>query len=448
MLSPQHVIIISDLHLATERDKGLFQADLELAAFLHWVRKSFNRCYVVLNGDSFDFLAGTSEEAINLDGLAGQAATIAENHKEVFEVLGDIAKSKEHQLIILGGNHDPELALSSVQREIENQLMTSSPQSSIRWLTNGEAALLRVGDARVLIEHGDQYDSWNWIDHEALRRVVCLASRNVSYEGVYSAPPGSRLVINRFNSIRDRFRWLETLQPFSPSILPLALEVILPSLADNERDQLLGSIKEFRSFSRRSVSDVVLSGLGSKSTYWAGDDVERQLLSEWLAQYEREEHVWSGVDDIKAAFARMVARLRGLSARALLKRASKRDSFFKIEEPDGQYGRVAKLIEKGVDLVLHGHTHAAKAYGVTKGLYLNTGTWAQLTKLPDGESTAEDWITFVETLRANSAASFPRATFAQVSAEESTKATLSGWNNNLPEPQSSWCFENGGWRKE
>lgn len=449
MWSAQDVVVISDLHLAPERNRGLFQADEQLATFLRWVHKSFRRCYLLLNGDAFDFLVGGSREAIDLDAAAAQAAAIAENHKEVFEALSQIAKSKEHQLIILGGNHDPELALPVVQEEIERHLMTSCPHSPIRWLTNGEAALFQIGEVRVLVEHGDQYDSWNWIDHEALRRVVCLASRNVSYQSVYSSPPGSRLVLNRFNPIRDKFHWLETLQPFSPSILPLALEVILPSLPSNERGELLKAVKEFRSFSGRSVTDVVLSGLDSKAVYWANDDNERQLLSEWLAQYESEEDVWRGIDDMKAALTRVVARLRNLTARALLKRVSKRDFYFRIDEQDGQHGRVAKLISKGADLVVHGHTHAAKAYAVAAGLYLNTGTWGQLTKLPEGEANTEDWIGFIETLRTNSAASFPRATFVQISAQKKrTTATLFEWDKNLPDPLSAWHFENTEWRKE
>jgi len=448
MLLAEDVLIISDLHMAAERDRGLFQADKQLAEFLQWVHESTRNCHVLLNGDVLDFLVDKKEASIDLDDAADQAIAIAEKHQEVFKALQLIANSNEHELFILGGNHDPELALPSVQRKIETVLVPNCNHSPVRWFTNGEAALLQVGVANVLVEHGDQYDSWNWIDHEALRRIVCLASRNIKYQGVYSAPPGSQLVINRFNPIRDKFHWLNTLQPFNPSILPLALEVVLPSLSSTERDQIISAAREFRDFSQRSLTDTILSGFDSDSVYWANEDDERQLFSEWLSQYETEENVWGVASDLKAALARAIARLRTLTARATLKHISRRDSFFKLDDHDGQAKRVTKLVGKGANLVVHGHTHSAKAYTLASGLYLNTGTWGQLTKLPESTASPEVWASFVESLRLNRAASFLRATFARIRKQEKgTTAELCEWADGHAKPQSVWCFENQQWRK-
>ena len=450
MWSTDEMVVISDLHLAAEYGRGLFQADAQLAEFLRWVHKSFRRCHLLLNGDAFDFLAGKRQEPdINLDAAASQAAVIVEKHKEVFDALSLIANSKEHELIIIGGNHDPELAFPTVQRQIEERLKSSCLHPPTHWMVNGEAALFQVGGAKVLIEHGDQYDSWNWIDHEALRRIVCLASRNVSYQEVYTSPPGSHLVINRFNHIGEQFPWLQTLQPLSASILPLALEVILPSLPPAERSRILDSVKEFRKFTKRSVVDVAVRNLNPKAEYWADDDEELQLLDEWLATYEREEDSWSIIKDIKAAAARAARRLRNVAARRLLKRVSRGDTFFKTDKKDGQHAAVERLIDKGTNLVIHGHTHSAKAYKVGHGLYINTGTWGQLMRLPNSKAGEKEWTSFIETLRAGRVLNLARLTFARVSKREAgTHAALFEWVDGHPEQRSGWLFANGRWESE
>src|SRR5438045_1354393 len=147
MWSAEEIIVISDLHLAAERGRGLSQADEQLAKFLRWIRTRFSHCHLLLNGDVFDFLVGKQQEAaINLDDAATEAASIVDNHKEVFEALSLIANSEEHELTILGGNHDPETALPTVQEKIEQSLKPSDSHSPklpcshfpIHWLTNGE----------------------------------------------------------------------------------------------------------------------------------------------------------------------------------------------------------------------------------------------------------------------------------------------------------------------
>jgi len=461
MLLADEIVVVSDLHLAAENGRGLFQADDELADFLRWVLGNFSSCHVILNGDVFDFLVSKRQEtAINLEDAATEAASIIDNHKKVFEALSLIANSDSHDLIILGGNHDPETSLPTVQEQIERSLSSSDPHDTkarcahfpIRWLTNGEGALLQVGEAKVLIEHGDQYDAWNWIDHEALRRVICLASRNVPYQDVYrkKSPPGSSLVVNRFNHIRDQFPWLQTLQPLTASILPLALEVILPQVSSAERFKLIKAAREFRDFGLRSLTDTAVRKISPQREYWANEDEERQLLSEWLAQYEKEEKVWGLLDDAIAQLRRAAARLRNHTSRKLLKRVAHRDAFYDISASDCNHDAVVRLVSKGTNLVVHGHTHSAKSYKVGEGLYLNTGTWGQLTRLPNADAGEEEWIAYIEELRAGRASSFRHPTFAHISSQkEGTVAALLEWRSGVPPDQlSTWRFVNNQWRKE
>jgi UDP-2,3-diacylglucosamine pyrophosphatase LpxH len=450
MFPAKDIVVISDLHLAAERGKGLFQADEQLASFLNWVHDNVPSCYLVLNGDVLDFLVDKTEgTAISLDDAAKQAADIAAHHTEVFEALSRFANSKNHELIILGGNHDPELGLPTVQKEVERHLNLSCAHSGVRWMTNGEAALFYVGEAKVLIEHGDQYDAWNWIDHEALRRVVCLASRNVAYDGTYKLPPGSQMVINRFNRFRTAFPWLSTLQPLSPAILPLALEVILPTVDKTERKALLGAAREFSKYNLRSLTYTAVRKLKPETEYWAEEDEERQILIEWLDQYERDEDTWGIIDWMGENISRVLARLRSVLATGLLRRVSSRDGFYDIDKQDDSFDAVARLMSRGTHLVAHGHTHSAKSYLVGEGLYLNSGTWGELARLPDAQAASDVWTQFLTELKEGRAETFSRPTFIRISEREGkTGATLFEWQPEEPKPESAWVFTNNHWQKE
>jgi hypothetical protein len=130
-----------------------------------------------LQDDASDFLVGKLQETeINLDAAAIEASVIVENQKEVFEALSLIANSEDHKLILFGGNHAPETSLPTRQEKIDRSLKFpdshptkfSYSHSSIHRLTNGEGDLFKFGEAQVLIEHGDQHDSRNWISPETL----------------------------------------------------------------------------------------------------------------------------------------------------------------------------------------------------------------------------------------------------------------------------------------
>jgi UDP-2,3-diacylglucosamine pyrophosphatase LpxH len=448
MYPAKEVIVISDLHLAAERGKGLFQADEQLAEFLNWIHENLRRCCLVLNGDIFDFLVNKQKvTVIDLDDAASAATAIVRNHREIFEALSLLVSSEQHELIILGGNHDPELSLPTVQREIERHLNPSSSRPSVRWLTNGEGMLFQIGEVKVLIEHGDQYDAWNWIDHEALRRVICLASRNISFTNVYTSPPGSQLVINRLNPLRARLPWLATLQPLNAAILPLVLEVILPALSTEDRSTFLRAAREFCNYNLRSLAYEALRKLKSETEYWAEDDGERQVFIEWLDQYERDEDTWGVVGDTVHGLTRMLARLRYLVTTKSLRRISSEDNFYNIDVPDNSIGAVRRLFEKGTNLIVHGHTHSAKSYLVEKGLYMNSGTWAQLTRLPNSAAGEQVWMEFLADLKDGRADSFGCPTYVHISEREGkTSAALFEWQKPHPVRRSAWSFASNCWQ--
>lgn len=427
------IILISDLHLAAERDRGLFHADAELSAFFDWVLEAAPPSTVVLAGDIVDFLvvdqSDRAQEPLSPAGVAARTAAIVEHHPEVFDALSRMAGSPNHQVALLGGNHDPELIFPEVQQVIARRLKQASSPAPIRWVVNGEALALRVGLARVLVEHGDQYDDWNYIDHESLRKLVSLSTRGIDGRKIYKPPPGSALVANRFNRIRHAFPWIERLQPLSAMILPLVLEVVMPRVERGEQLALWGAVREFARTARRSVINKILRGMNPRVEFWAEQDETAQRFIEWLAQIESED-AWG---EAEPDFARIITRLRKVSAR---------DGFFDIQEHDATFDPVTRLMELGNDLVVHGHTHSAKAYKVGHGLYLNSGTWGQLMRLPLSEASDEEWKQFLNVLSNGEGDSFSRPTFVRVTAEgEVPEAMLCEWRKGAPEIRSRWRFE-------
>jgi UDP-2,3-diacylglucosamine pyrophosphatase LpxH len=427
------IIVISDLHLAPERGKGLFHADTELSNFFAWVLEEAPMSKMVLGGDILDFLVAEhserAEKTLHPAGAPARTASIVEHHPEVFDALTRLANSPNHQVVIVGGNHDPELIFPEVQQEIALRLKQAYSHPPIRWVVNGEALAMRIGAAGVLIEHGDQYDNWNYIDHESLRKVVSLVTRGVDGRDIYKPPPGSALVINRFNLIRHRFPWIERLQPLSDMILPLILEVVMPQLERGEQFALWGAVREFARTGRRSLINKVLRGIKPEAEFWADQDEGARRFIEWQAEIENED-AWGKAEP---DFARIIQRLR---------RVSRREGFFDIDEHDETFDPVTKLIKLGNDVVIHGHTHSAKAYKVGKGLYLNSGTWGQLMRLPASEASDEEWKQFLNVLSNGEAESFSRPTFIHVATQGNTpQAMLCEWAEGAPEIRSAWRFE-------
>jgi hypothetical protein len=79
----------------------------------------------------------------------------------------------------------------------------------------------------VIIEHGNRYDSWNVISHDALRQVRSALSRNEA-PPVFESPAGSMMVVNIMNAIKAKFSFVDLLKPEDASVLPI-LAVLDPS---------------------------------------------------------------------------------------------------------------------------------------------------------------------------------------------------------------------------
>jgi UDP-2,3-diacylglucosamine pyrophosphatase LpxH len=438
MWDAEEIFVLSDLHLAAERDKGLFRSDVELAACLRWMLKVSRDSHglVVLAGDVLDFLVlKDGSRKVDFGRLGEQTRGIIEHHPEVFDALGEVARSPRHQLVILGGNHDCELIFPAVQEAIERRLGGDLIKPSVRWLVHGEALRVRVGEAVVLVEHGNALDPWNRIDHPELYGAFSLATRNLADASDYQPPLGSQVVLDVVNQLRDSYQWIDCLKPGTEAVLPLLWHVA----PCQHRKLLLELANDYQSKKKfavnRKLGNVRDPDYLYKGKREAEDSPKDRMFDEWeKAAYEEQQSApCAGRGD-----GRLINKLR---------------SFFEVEQLDDSCTYLEPVFAGGADLVVHGHTHSAKLCVVEGGLYINTGTWGQLLRLPGGDESDDTWQGFLDLLRRNDVECFGRPTFARIRRDGKTNATTAAlleWRRQEPRALSSRRFSGRqtGWRKE
>jgi hypothetical protein len=165
-----------------------------------------------------------------------------------------------------------------------------------------------------------------------------------------------------------------------------------------------------------------------------------QAFRKWVTRVKNEERLTRGK---KPQSRKFIETLRQVSAL---------DKFFEIDQEDELGKDLRVLFESGADLLICGHTHAAKAYRLGPGLYFNTGTWGQLLRLPMSYDGDEVWQQFLDALEANKADGFCRPTLAHVKHIENEGMTQAGvleWKNGQPRSLSTWSFRGpeGGWQR-
>ena len=416
------LLVISDLHLggAPARDgRPAFQMCTErgraqLARFLRWAtaqQKNSQDLQLVIAGDVVDFLAErnargefepfTSDE----DEAERKLGAILEQTKAVWDGLREFVKSGAALTVMLG-NHDLELSLPKARRLL---LETLGP-GRVEFLYDNQAFTL----GPVLIEHGNRYDDWNAVPHDALREARSQASRRESV--AFDALPGSRMVVDIVNPTKEVMQFVDLLKPEDAALLPF-LALLAP-----ERFKLASGALQNRVRALRVQYD---NGQQPKDrNYIAGDTGSQQLAVAGIGTGSDEDdrllelaaEAASGGDpnlaSSGASFAeRWKARLASayrdrqlsLLLRALRAFSGSSAAAFDMEFEKPQYLTAAtESAGRGFDVVIYGHTHLAKKLSLRgrrtaegqqiarDALYLNCGTWADLMALPQEILGADD----------------------------------------------------------
>lgn len=465
----QRVYVISDLHLGgqpgagTERGfrmctQGAALAQLvdELTARRDQTRETTE---LVINGDFVDYLAEELESEPTWTALKPDPAVaerlldrIVERNQAVFSSLSRFVAAG-HTLTVLLGNHDIELALPSVRARLARHLGLRSP-FELRFLHDGEAHV--IGDA--LIEHGNRYDRFNVVDHDALRRVCSLHSRRQAVPAgkELPAPPGSQLVAELMNPLKRDYPFIDLLKPESTAAVPLLL-----ALEPGVRSRLAGLAGVALAASRHTYSSAAMptrdgdiaavtrggelgggfgggfggdlagstrrdggfGGLAAGSGWGSDEAALREVLDEalggpgsgstsgsrFLAELDDSQAPTDvmrgdiasrgvGFDGALGLFRLLVGR-RGSDVSARLPsllaalRAFCEPRLFALdyEDPKDVYlGAARELAGGGFRYVVFGHTHLARSLPLVAGdregragRYLNSGTWADLMRVPD-----------------------------------------------------------------
>ena len=422
---PRTLYVVSDLHLGGRpgappaRGFRINTHGPLLAEFVHRVAQqaadSDADVELVINGDIVDFLAQEGPDAdqpwrafIEDPAEAVQAwREIHAQEQPVFDALRELRR-QGGALTLMLGNHDVELGLPAVRAEVEAALDAGRAAGPLHWMVDGQAHA--VGE--VLVEHGNRYDGFNVIDHDRLRRVRSAQSRRQAVpagEG-FEPPPGSRLVQRVMNPIKRDYPFVDLLKPETEAVVPLLLALEPALAADIERLWTLWRLKteagrrQPAAAARPARSGQIGIGAGAAAApaearplaQMLGDRLPAtqlqalQQLADSAAPSARSPiglaDTWR--DGLSLLRGRFDAAAREHRLQVLLDalRTLQHDTSFDpaVEQPEWLRHAQA-LADGGFRAVVFGHTHLAKQVLLAGGaVYLNTGTWADLMRLPVG----------------------------------------------------------------
>lgn len=415
---------------------------------------------LIINGDFIDFLAEVGQDgafsAFRTDPMEAVRVfdQIVAQDRVLFDALRDLLAGGG-MLTLLLGNHDVELSFPAVRKRFEEVLGVSG-QSRFRFLYDGEA--LVIGDA--LIEHGNRYDAWNQVDHDQLRQLRSMQSRRqaVPADFEYAPPSGSRLVATVMNPVKKDYPFVDLLKPEQETMLPILL-----ALEPDARGHIAELLPLAAATTKRGVSkkDAAMPAqLGNISSVGAGDGddaafspfapkkapprtpTQADRLDAVMTRLVGQDHAGgstaaetgdapmlgdisfrssleSGWSRAKSLVSLLVARgnddkarplddKRVRDLRAALRAWQTSGTFDEGTETTAAYLDAARqLAQNGIRYVVFGHTHLAKRVEISPGgpVYLNSGTWGDLMRVPDAvfsdtpESTAA-LAAFLDALRA------------------------------------------------
>lgn len=440
----QQTYVISDLHIggaygaaSDPEDRG-FRINThvaELAAFVSGLAAKpagAPRVELIVAGDFVDFLAERNQSAPHwrpfLDDPAEALAKLnamVERDSVLFDAFGTYLAAG-HRLVVLLGNHDIELSFPVVRDRLAEAL-GAGPGTDYLFTYDGEA--YRAGDA--LIEHGNRYDKFNVVNMNDLRQVRSMQSRGqiVPDKWEFEAPPGSFMVAEVINPIKESYKFIDLLKPETGAVVPILL-----ALEPGYRSIVAKAVKNTVRASKYKTDSPALPSLGgdissgtsaggleglggdisSAAPSSAGADADDELDAvlrdalgadpkQFMQQLEPAAAApdplaalggdISAMDTVKQGLGlaklllssdsgKLEARLPALLA--ALRALQDDNTFDPTVETRAEYLDAAKdLIGGDIRHVVFGHTHIARKVDLGNDCsYLNSGTWADLIIFP------------------------------------------------------------------
>lgn len=381
------LFVISDLHLGGEPGFQICSTEgqTRLADFIRYITAQKNTdqdVHLVLNGDIVDFLAEKEFSSFTNDDVAAREklARIINNTHQVWDSLRDLVAA-EARLTVMLGNHDVELSLPSTRQ----LLMETIGAGRVEFIYDNQA--LVVGS--VLIEHGNRYDKWNVVSHDALRAIRSAMSRGES-PIKYIGPPGSQLVKDVMNPIKEKYPFVDLLKPENSGMLPI-LAVLEPSAMKSVPK--LAALAAQTTEARFDENGIPLDhqNIAAVLRFPAKDEGLTLALSlagigdpQNIAAIGEPKGFWERWKSDASEVARNIQL--NMLLRALRHYTKTARQAFNVDNEEQDYLLPANAAAANDHkIIIYGHTHLAKRVRLDKPgtIYLNTGTWADLMKVPD-----------------------------------------------------------------
>jgi len=395
-------LILSDLHLGNGGEYDIFAGSDSLPALLDQFVDPPTR--VILNGDTMDFLLNedplrlfTSRAVHQAESIAGAPSTAS-----ALKALGRVC-AKGGEVLVRLGNHDVELALAEIRDVFRSHL--DQPPSVAQKMTferGNEPHILEVGGAKILFTHGEQNDPFNQVDYDHLPGPG--ASGSLSAQD-FKYPPGSLLVKEILNPLKKKYqmRFADLLKPdFHGAVLtalgvdPSAAKV---ALREESLEIIRGALQNLGEVTFVPGTDEVGLAFRFQEAGLTPEEImalQRQLLG------GPEEVSFGLVSDLLDGLRLKLTRA-GLKLYAHAQRHFAGDDgkrFFSYEPDQAEMDEARRLGNKyAAKAIITGHSHAARWKQEGSLLYVNTGTWIWLMRLPDEEASDEKWAEFLHDLR-------------------------------------------------
>lgn len=424
------LFVVSDLHLGGLPGQQIFCQGPLLAQLIDYAAaqpaRDAGRVGLVLAGDIVDFLAepGTSHFKGTVEAL-GCLGRIVDDpaFAPVFQALRRFVQAPGHELCLMIGNHDLELALPAVQSHLvallcdiddqgqrRSEAMAAAARGRLRLLMDVSGLRCRVGTAQVLCLHGNEVDPWNRVAPGALTERCAAANRQPTPEP-WIPNAGTQLVIDIMNPIKQRYPFVDLLKPEDEVVIP-ALTALDPGVA--RRAALLS----LPGIGARWVRDTVgrwlwlgpdepgapsseagelAQGLGSQ--LGQPQDSAAALLAQaqldaragrapldLLARSGSDGQSLGQVSNVLGYLARRAKESPAEALREGLRAWLRGDKTYAPGQSDETATRIDDLVDPDIAVVIAGHTHLARSLPRRLGgRYYNAGTWIRLIRLDEAK---------------------------------------------------------------
>lgn len=405
--------VVSDIHMGGLPGFQILREGKRLASFIRWVGQQRTDGYVglVLNGDVIDSLAEDIGGYVAADQAETMITRIFNDHSfvPIWDALREFVGKPKRSLVIVNGNHDIELALPVVQRMIENRLAggDTAARGRILFSTEGAGYSCLVGPARVFCTHGNEEDSWNIIDYNALFELARSRNADLPFNPDHWQPnAGTRFVKDIMNEVKHKFAWIDLLKPESKASVGVLVVLDPGQVGKISRtipilwEKLRGTLKAHGLLSADEMSVMypaavqsitldqllgpnLLGGLGAERL--AGVKSADEMLRQAEINFDKPRAQGQRTEETLGWGQLVWDRLTGVEKPEALRRALKDwlrgDKTFNITDRDEMFEAVTAKVGTGVDFVITGHTHLERAIELdARRYYFNCGTWIRLLR--------------------------------------------------------------------